>query len=205
MYLVGITGPIATGKSVVAKLYEEMGAYLLDADKIGHELLESRGIKRKIIETFGREILDEKGKIDREKLGKIVFEDSGKLDELNNIMEKPLTSKIRNDIIELEESGFPGIVVIDAALLPKWELIDAMNLIVLVETPKWQRINRLVRQLGYSQDDAECRIDVQEKIFKNFHPQHSIIVKNNGDFFEVKTNAMKAWLKIKEKSKAEYL
>ena len=203
MYLIGITGPIAAGKTTIAKLYEETGAYLLDADKIGHELLESRSIKRKVIETFGREILDEKGKIDRKKLGSIVFEDREKLDELNEIMEKPLVSRIRNEIIELEESGFPGIVAVDAALLPKWDIIEAMDLIVLVEAPKWQRMNRLVRQLGYSQDEAERRIEVQEEIFKNFHPPQSIIVKNNGDFIEMKANAMRAWLEIKEKAKAK--
>ncbi|RKZ35111.1 dephospho-CoA kinase [bacterium] len=198
MYLIGITGPIASGKTSVAKLYREMGAYLLDADKIGHQLLQTPAIKKKVVEQFGKEILNDKGKIDRETLGPIVFEKKENLNKLNDIIEKPLTSKLRDKIIELEESGFPGIVAVDAALLPKWDLVNAMDMIVLVEAPRWQRMNRLVRQLGYPQEEAERRIEAQEHIFKKFHPKRSIVVKNNGDFVELHTNAMKIWLKIKE-------
>ncbi|MCD6532255.1 dephospho-CoA kinase [bacterium] len=205
MFLVGITGPIAAGKTTVAKLYHEIGAYLLDADKIGHQLLEDTEIKQKIVETFGEEVLDSEGKIDRKRLGAIVFEDAEKLEKLNQIMEKPLVSALREKIIELDEYGYPGIVIVDAALLPKWDLVKAMDLIVLVEAPRWQRLNRLVRQLGYTQEEAERRIEVQEEIFKDFHPKKAIVVKNNGDMFELKTNALAAWLQIKDlaRQKAE--
>ena len=198
MFLVGITGPIAAGKTTVAKLYHEIGAYLLDADKIGHQLLEDPEIKQKIIETFGEEVLDAEGKIDRKKLGAIVFEDAEKLEKLNQIMEKPLVSALRERIIELDEYGYPGIVIVDAALLPKWDLVKAMDLVVLIDAPRWQRLNRLVRQLGYTQEEAERRIEAQEEIFKNFHPKKAIVVKNNGDMFELKTNALSAWLQIRE-------
>jgi len=205
MVLVGITGPIAAGRTTVAKLYHEIGAYLLDADKIGHQLLEDTEIKQKIVETFGEEVLDSEGKIDRKRLGAIVFEDVEKLEKLNQIMEKPLVSALREKIIELDEYGYPGIVIVDAALLPKWDLVKAMDLIVLVDAPRWQRLNRLVRQLGYTQDEAERRIEAQEEIFKNFHPKKAIVVKNNGDMFELKTNALSAWLQIRElaRQKAE--
>lgn len=205
MYLVGITGPIAAGKTTVAKLYYEMGAYLLDADKIGHQLLEEPEIKKKVIETFGEEIVGEDGKIDRKKLGSIVFADREKLEQLNAIMEKPLVATLRDRIIELQENGYPGIVIVDAALLPKWDLVKAMDMIVMVEAPKWQRVNRLVRQLGYTQDEAERRIEAQEEIFKNFHPKRVMVVKNNGDMFELKTNALSVWLQLKElaREKAE--
>jgi dephospho-CoA kinase len=76
---------------------------------------------------------------------------------------------------------------------------------VLVEAPRWQRLNRLVRQLGYTQEEAERRIEAQEEIFKDFHPKKAIAVKNNGDMFELKTNALAAWLQIKDlaRQKAE--
>lgn len=201
MYLVGITGMIASGKSTVAKLYKEMGAYLLDADKIGHQLLNNNTIKKRIIDTFGREVLDEKGAIDRKKLADIVFSNGEKLEQLNEITEKPITSILREKIMELQDAGFPGIIVIDAALLPKWELRKVMDVIVLVESPKWQLKNRLVRQRGYASDDAERRIKAQEKIFVDFHPQKSIVVKNNGDFLELRSNAMAVWMQIKELAK----
>ncbi len=198
MFLVGITGPIASGKTTVARLYHEMGAYLIDADRIGHALLEDPEIKEKIVQTFGEEVLGDDGKIDRKKLGTIVFEDPEKLEQLNAITEKPLVSAIRERIMELDEYNYPGVVVIDAALLPRWDLVKALDLVVMVEAPRWQRLNRLVRQLGYTQEEAERRIEAQEEMFKNFHPKKAKIVKNNGDMFELKTNALQVWLDIKK-------
>jgi len=201
MYLIGITGPIAAGKSTVAKLYKEMGAYLLDADILAHKLYEIPAIRTEVIDSFGDEILDEKGEIDRTLLAKTVFEDIEKLELLNSIMEKPLTSKLRDRIIELEEGSFPGIVAIDAALLPRWELVKSVDLIILVDAPKWQRLNRLVRQRGLPPDEANKRIEVQEDIFKNFHPKQALLVKNNGDFVEIHANAMRVWVEIKKRAK----
>lgn len=199
MYLVGITGPIASGKTSVAKMYKEMGAYLIDADKIGHQLLERPDIKKRIIEEFGDEILTEKGKIDREKLGAIVFSDISRLEALNDIIQKPLVDIIKEQILELQESGFPGIVVIDAALLPKWDIVKLMDLVLVVDAPRWQRMNRLVRQRGLPQDEAERRIEVHEELFKEFFPKQTIVVKNNGDFMELRVQAMRAWLEIKDR------
>ncbi len=199
MYLVGITGPIASGKTSVAKMYKEMGAYLIDADKIGHQLLERPDIKKRIIEEFGDEILTEKGKIDREKLGAIVFSDISRLEALNDIIQKPLVDIIKEQILELQESGFPGIVVVDAALLPKWDIVKLMDLVLVVDAPRWQRMNRLVRQRGLPQDEAERRIEVHEELFKEFFPKQTIVVKNNGDFMELRVQAMRAWLEIKDR------
>jgi len=199
MYLVGITGPIASGKTSVAKMYKEMGAYLIDADKIGHQLLERADIKKRIIEEFGDEILTEKGKIDREKLGAIVFSDISRLEALNDIIQKPLVDIIKEQILELQESGFPGIVVVDAALLPKWDIVKLMDLVLVVDAPRWQRMNRLVRQRGLPQDEAERRIEVHEELFKEFFPKQTIVVKNNGDFMELRVQAMRAWLEIKDR------
>ena len=198
MYIIGITGMIASGKTSVSKLYKEMGAYLLDADKIGHELLLNQNIKKQISDTFGREVLDNNGEIDRHKLSEIVFNSEEKLELLNQITEKPIVSVIRENIMELEEVGFPGIVVIDAAILPRWELVKSIDLIILVESPKWQLMNRLVRQKGFTQDEAKIRIGIQEPMFKNFHPTHSLVIKNNGDFVEMRTNAMNIWMQIKQ-------
>ena len=189
---------IASGKSYVAKLYKEMGAYLLDADKIGHKLLNSNAIKKRIADAFGKEIFGDKGAIDRQKLADIVFCNKEKLMQLDDIMEKPITSVLRERIMELEDTGFPGIIAIDAALLPRWDLRNVMDMILLVEAPKWQLKNRLVRQRGLPADDAERRISAQDKLFENFHPKKSIVIKNNGDFIELRSNAMKVWMQIKE-------
>lgn len=201
MFLVGLTGAIASGKTTVAKMYKDMGAYHIDADKIGHNLLSQLSIKKKIVSTFGKEVLDEKGDIDRSKLGEIVFSNHENLEKLNSILEKSLTASIREKILELKESGYPGIVILEAALLPKWEIVSIMDYIVLVEAPRWQRQNRLVRQRGMKQEEADKRINAQEEIFKKFYPSKVMVVKNNGDIQELKANAMKVWLDLKKLAK----
>lgn len=200
MYLIGITGMIASGKTTVAKLYKEMGAYLLDADKLAHEKLKNSAIKKRVVEAFGKEILGESADINRTRVAEIVFSDSEKLEELNTIMEKPITSALRDRIMELQEGGFPGVVAVDAAMLPRWNMVKAMDVIVLVEAPKWQLMNRLVRQRGLQQEDAERRIEAQENMFREFHPKQQLVVKNNGDFIELRTNAMQVWMEIKERT-----
>jgi dephospho-CoA kinase len=203
MYIVGVTGLIGSGKTQVARLYKDMGAYLIDADKLGHKLFKKSAVKKAIVEAFGNEIVGESDEIDRAKLAEIVFNDTKKLEQLDAIMEKPITQMIREKIFELQEFCFPGIIVVDAALLPKWEISKAMDVIILVESPKWQLMNRLTRQRGLSADDAENRIAAQVPLFKNFHPKTSSIVKNNGDMMELRSNAMHIWLEIKEQAKSK--
>lgn len=198
MFLVGLTGPIASGKSTVAKMYKDMGAYHIDADKIGHQLLNQTPIKKKVISVFGKEITDDKGEIDRGKLGEIVFSSADNLKKLDSILEENIIALLREKILELRESGYPGIVILEAALLPRWKIVSIMDYIVLVDAPRWQRQNRLVRQRGMRQEDADKRIDAQEEIFQKFYPSKVLVVKNNGDIQELKTNAMKVWLELRK-------
>jgi len=74
-----------------------------------------------------------------------------------------------------------------------------MDLVLVVDAPRWQRMNRLVRQRGLPQDEAERRIEVHEELFKEFFPKQTIVVKNNGDFMELRVQAMRAWLEIKDR------
>ena len=201
MYLVGITGQIASGKTSVARMYKEMGAFLIDADKIGHKLLKDSEIKKQLVKEFGEEILDDDNEVIRDELGAKVFSSSDNLEAINKIMSKRIVSEIREVIAELQENRFPGIVVIDAALFPKWDIVKAMDIVILIEAPKWQRLNRLVRQRGLTPEDSNRRIDVQEELFKEFYPRQTIVVNNNGDFVGLRVQAMSAWLEIKDKTK----
>ncbi len=201
MYLVGITGQIASGKTCVARMYKEMGAFLIDADKIGHELLKDSEIKKQLIKEFGEDILDDDNEVIRDELAAKVFSSSDNLEAINKIMSKRIVSEIREVIAELQENRFPGIVVIDAALFPKWDIVKAMDIVILIEAPKWQRLNRLVRQRGLTPEDSNIRIDVQEELFKEFYPRQTIVVNNNGDFVSLRVRAMSAWLEIKDKVK----
>ncbi len=199
MILVGVTGQTGSGKSTFADVFREIGAKVIDADKLGHTLYNIPEIKEQIIESFGDEILDDEGNIIRSILAEIVFSDKKALDKLTRITEKPLITKLQAKIYEIKEDGFPGVVIVDAALLPRWtKLFKQFDFIVLVEAPRWQRINRLVENRDMLPDDAEQRIDVLENLYENFYPHINYNIKNSGNLHEFRAKVVKVWLDIKK-------
>ena len=117
MYVIGLTGGIGTGKSVVAGILSEQGALILDADRLGHEVyLPDRPAYDDIVEEFGREVIAEDGTIDRKKLGPIVFADPAKLARLNAITHPRMKQMMRERLAEAEGAG-TRVAVLEAALL----------------------------------------------------------------------------------------
>src|SRR3989344_8046141 len=116
--IIGITGPIGSGKTTVAKLFSRRHFSRIDADEIGHELLKNSQIKNKIIKEFGNEILDNRKTIDRNKLGNIVFNDDRKLKKLNSIMHLTIINEIKNQIKIIQTKCGDNVkIIIDAPLL----------------------------------------------------------------------------------------
>src|SRR2546428_820922 len=108
MYVIGLTGGIGTGKSVVAGILSEQGALILDADRLGHEVyLPDRPAYDDIVEEFGREVIAEDGTIDRKKLGPIVFADPAKLARLNAITH-PRMKQMMRDVVMKDEQASHG-------------------------------------------------------------------------------------------------
>ena len=93
-FLIGILGGIASGKSTLAGILTEWGAALIDADKIGHKLLEQSEIQRKIREEWGEDVFNSEGRIDRVRLGSIVFADKLEMEKLSDIVHPPLLKNI---------------------------------------------------------------------------------------------------------------
>jgi len=202
MVLVGVTGQTGSGKSTFSEVFQEIGAKLIDVDKIGHDLLNEPHVKEKVINVFSQQILDENGMILRERLGELVFSDTKNRFKLDDIMEEPIIHALESKIIEIRDDGFPGIVVVDAALLPRWKrMIKFFNYIVLVESPRWQRINRLIENRGLSQTAAEKRIDVLENLYDDFTPNIHYHIKNSGNLAEFRAKVVKVWLDLKNQEK----
>lgn len=198
MILVGVTGPIASGKTTVCNIFREMGAILIDADKMGHEILEAPSTKTKLIEYFGEEVVKDDGSINRDRIGQIVFANDEALDRLERITHPVLIKKLLAEIQEMRSGGFPGVAVIDAAMLPLWdEILDQLDYLILVHSPKWQRANRLIQDRGMPQEQCEQRMDAQEALFEKITPQIDYIIKNNGDLMEIRGKAVKVWLDLK--------
>ena len=114
MIIIGLTGGILSGKSTVARMLEELGAYVIDADKVGHECYKphTEGWD-KVVAAFGRDILGAGDEVDRVKLSQVVFEDGDALHKINAIMHPIIRKSIENEIEELKGQG-SDVVIIEA-------------------------------------------------------------------------------------------
>lgn len=160
MYLVGLTGGIGSGKSTVAERMVEHGAELIDADQIAREVVEpGKPAWHKLVEHFGREILDEDGFIDRSALGAIVFGDDGKRATLNELTHPPVVKEIAERLELLQ--AFDGVVLLDVPLLVESGVMRNYEAIVVVAAKPDTQLRRLVELRGMTANDAQARIDAQ--------------------------------------------
>ena len=197
MIKVGITGQIACGKTFAARFFGFLGAYVIDADKVGHQMYKLPEIKERLSGVFGREIFDDNNEVIREKLSDIVFSCEKHLCKLNEIMHPSLESFLRQKIDMLKHNSFPGVVVIDAALLGEWDLKDELDHFILIESPCWQRKKRLISERKMDPKEADRRIEAQNELNEKVKPFVNYIVRNPGEPCEFKRKLIKVWLEIK--------
>ena len=164
----GLTGGIASGKSTVARFLEALGAKVIDADGVGHELLQpSNAIHNQVVSHFGQEILKPGGEIDRGRLGSIVFADPQKLSELTSILHPSLIARVEELAKELHSRHPRAVIVVDAALICEAGVADCFAKILVAWCRPEQQIERLMAKTGLSRQEALRRmasqIPVEEK------------------------------------------
>lgn len=160
MFLVGLTGGIASGKSTVAERFVKRGAELIDADTVAREVMQPGTVAyHEIVEHFGRDVLDDEGFVDRPTLGAIVFDDDRQRAVLNEITHPPILATIA-DRLELLVA-FDGCVVLDVPLLVEMDSDRRYDAIVVVATAVEAQVTRLVRDRGMTEHDARQRIAAQ--------------------------------------------
>ena len=158
MWVIGITGPVASGKSTLASLLAAKGFPLLDADKEAHALyVPGSELMRQIEGAFGSRVVTDDGELDRSALGKIVFSDASALEKLERIVHPPLRAAIEYRLNKFRDAGEP-LVLLEAALLMEWE--GLADRIIGVVAPRSERKRRLTAK-GWSETDAEARLDKQ--------------------------------------------
>jgi dephospho-CoA kinase len=157
---VGLTGGVGSGKSTVSAMLDELGAVIIDADKLAREVVE-RGAPglAAVVEAFGEELLTPDGDLDRPAMGAIVFADEAKRRTLEGIVH-PL---VFERIVALEEAapGADDVVVHDIPLLAESGRADTFDAVIVVDVPDEIRIERMVRDRGWTREDAESRIAAQ--------------------------------------------
>lgn len=160
MFLVGLTGGIASGKSTVAERLCHHGAELIDADDVAREVvLPGTPAYKRIVAHFGTGILDPDGFVDRSALGRIVFGDPSQRAVLNELTHPPVMAEIADRLEAL--TPFDGLVVLDVPLLVEAGVDRGYDAILVVATKPGQQVRRLVDLRGMSEDEARMRIAAQ--------------------------------------------
>ncbi len=162
MKIIGLTGPIGAGKNEVVRILRRRGASFIDADKVAHTLYTPQSpLWHKLVRAFGSKILNRGGKINRKKLGKIVFTDKRKLQLLDRLVHPYL----KREIIKIAEDlksrkAEKPLIIINAAVLKEIGLIDYVDEVWLVMSSKEKRMRRLL-QTGLTKKEAQVRIRSQ--------------------------------------------
>jgi dephospho-CoA kinase len=159
MFLIGLTGGIAAGKSTVAKRWVEHGAIEIDADSLARDVVQpgSEGLKR-VVQAFGESVIDDSGHLNRKALAKLIFESDEKRLLLNSILH-PLIRQLAAE--QLKKFDDNAIVIYNVPLLVEAEVDHDFNLVVTVEAPEDEQIKRLVQARGLSELEAKRRIATQ--------------------------------------------
>ncbi|KAA1429061.1 dephospho-CoA kinase [Nocardioides antri] len=156
---IGLTGGVASGKSTVSGILRELGAVVIDADLLAREVVEkgSPGLER-VVEAFGPEILTVDGEMDRAKVGAIVFADEPQRRVLESIVH-PL---VFERIVALEEAATEDdLVVHDIPLLAESGRAATFDAVIVVDVPPEVQVERMVRDRGWTREEAEARIAAQ--------------------------------------------
>jgi len=165
MIVIGLTGGIASGKSLVTReLAKEQGVVAIDIDRVAWRLYRpGSDIYHKLVEHFGREILRADGEIDRKRLGEIVFHNPQELQFLDETVHPAVTARLR-ELIEGERRRGTRVLILEAALLleSKWVDRSLFDYIVALKVPREEQLRRLRERDGLTQEEAASRIGSQD-------------------------------------------
>lgn len=162
MYLIGLTGGIASGKSTVARRLYEHGAIHLDADQLARRVVEpGKPAFRAVVEAFGDDVVRADGSLDRARLGEIVFHDEQARAKLNGIVHPAVRELSKRLIAEAAESQPDAVVVYDVPLLVEASVDHPFDLVVVTSAGRKQQVRRLVEERGMDPIHAEARVDSQ--------------------------------------------
>ncbi|AMW99586.1 dephospho-CoA kinase [Rummeliibacillus stabekisii] len=187
--IIGLTGSIASGKSTVAKMLEEVGLPIVDADLVARIVVEpGTPTLKNISEVFGKEVLLENGELNREKLGEIIFHNPAKRVELNSIMHPAIRQEMLRQRDELTEAGEPHIVM-DIPLLFESHLQHFVEKILVVSVTEENQLTRLMERNHLSKEEALARIATQLPLSEKEKGADAVIY-NNRDLENTRTQLL---------------
>ncbi len=192
MKVIGLTGGIGSGKSTVSRFLAELGAVILDVDRVGHEALKpDTEIWRQVVAAFGRQILTPAGDIDREKLGERVFGNPESLARLNRIMHPRMYEIVSAQLDDYRRQEM-DVVVLEAPLLIEVGWTSSVDEVWVTAAPEATVLNRLEAQKGLSRQQALTRIHSQ--LSSEERIRHAdVVINTDCDLEELKTRVEELW------------
>ncbi len=193
--LVGVTGQIGAGKSAVCEQFERLGGELIDADIVGKQVTGSPAVLKRLVKEFGPKIQTSSQKLKPKALGEVVFNDnSGEaLEILNSIVQPKLTAELRRKIKGLLRQSPDTPIILDAAILPQWDMIDDCDLVITVIATKDVRLGRLQKR-GMSRATAKSRMSKQLTQLQ-YMESADLVIHNNSSERELIGRAQRIWRK----------
>ncbi len=188
-YRIGLTGNIATGKSTVGRMLVELGAVLIDADRVAHDVLMPGGAAySSVLHSFGAAILSPDGLLDRQKLGAIVFSNPEALQRLESLVHPPVIAAIEQTIADLHVQ----VVVVEAIKLLETGMAESYDAIWVTTCPESVQLARLMKNRKLSSEDALLRLQAQS-------PQEDkliyadVVINTAGKLEETRAQVREAW------------
>lgn len=194
----GVTGGIATGKTVVANVLQELGAGLIDLDLIARRVVEpgTPGL-REIIDYFGNEVLQEDGTLDRKRLSKIVFEDADKRKRLEKATHPFIFEELLREVNDITEKDQEAIIQVVVPLLIEKNAQSLFDRIVVVYIPQGLQVERLTKRDGISKQEAANMLKAQLPIDDKL--EHAdFVVNNEGSLEETRRQVEEIWQALRK-------
>ena len=199
MIVVGLTGGICSGKSTVAAMFSNLGAIVIDADQVAREVVEpDQPLFEVVASTFGRDVVGSDGRIDRGRLGAIVFADPAARRRLEALLHPAIIEECERRIREAEVAG-TAVCLVDAALLIESGWHTRCHAVILVEASEAVRLDRLMQSRGLSRDEAMQRIQSQMPQGEKRRFSHYVI-ENDGSLEETERQVKTVWEQLRVKA-----
>lgn len=192
--ILGLSGGIASGKTTVAQMLASLGALVVDADQIAHQVLEQPTVRRQIARRWGHQIFRSDGTLDRHLLAQAVFADPSERRTLEKITHPRILRTIKNRIRQGKRAGVP-VIVLDAPLLYETHLDRLCDVLVFVTANAEQRIRRATQERGWSRTELMQR-QAQQLSLRQKRRWADVVIDNSGSLASTKRQVHALWRQI---------
>jgi len=192
MKVIGLSGGIGSGKSTVSQLLVGLGAVIIDSDKVGHEVFKpGTEAWREVVDAFGRQVLKADGEIDRNKLGKIVFDSSESRTLLNQIMHPRMYELVKAQLEDYRQQGV-GVAVVEAPLLVEAGWASLVDEVWVTVAPESTVVKRMKGRSGLS--EAETLARIRSQLSSEERVRHAdLVIDTDCSLDELKAKVKELW------------